>query len=41
VHDVYDSAGLTVMMTFILFLTTVTNQRGERVAVVDQKMMFR
>jgi len=28
-------------MTFIVFRTTVTNQRNEMVAVVDQQMMFR
>jgi len=28
-------------MTFIVFRTEVTNQRGETVAIVDQKMMFR
>ena len=41
VHDVYEKTGRTGTMTFIVFRTTVTNQRGERVAVVDQKMMFR
>jgi acyl dehydratase len=41
VHDVYEKTGRTGTMTFIVFRTTVTNQRGDRVAVVDQKMMFR
>lgn len=41
VHDVYEKTGRTGTMTFIVFRTAVTNQRGERVAVIDQKMMFR
>ncbi len=41
VHDVYEKTGRTGAMTFVVFRTTVTNHRGERVAVVDQKMMFR
>jgi len=41
VHDVYEKTGRSGTMTFIVFRTTVTNQRGEAVAVVDQKMMFR
>ena len=41
VHDVYEKTGRTGTMTFIVFRTTVTNQRQEMVAVVDQRMMFR
>lgn len=41
VHDVYEKTGRTGTMTFIVFRTAVTNQRGDSVAVVDQKMMFR
>lgn len=41
VHDVYEKTGRSGTMTFIVFRTSVTNQRGECVAVVDQKMMFR
>jgi acyl dehydratase len=41
VHDVYEKTGRSGSMTFIVFRTTVSNQRGDLVAVVDQKMMFR
>ena len=41
VHDVYEKTGRTGTMTFIVFRTAVTNQRGDSVAMVDQKMMFR
>lgn len=41
VHDVYEKTGRSGAMTFIVFRTAVTNQRGEMVAIVDQKMMFR
>ena len=41
VHDVYEKTGRTGTMTFIVFRTTVLNQRQETVAIVDQKMMFR
>jgi acyl dehydratase len=41
VHDVYEKTGRTGSMTFIVFRTTVTNQRAETVALIDQKMMFR
>jgi len=41
VHDVYEKTGRSGTMTFVVFRTTVSNQRGDQVAVVDQKMMFR
>lgn len=41
VHDVYEKTGRTGAMTFIVLRTTVTNQRDEMVAHIDQKMMFR
>lgn len=41
VHDIYEKTGRTGSMTFVVFRTTVTNQRQEMVATVDQKMMFR
>lgn len=41
VHDVYEKTGRTGTMTFVVFRTTVVNQRQETVAVVDQRMMFR
>ena len=41
VHDIYEKTGRSGAMVFIVFRTTVTNQAGDIVAVVDQKMMFR
>ena len=41
VHDIYEKTGRSGTMVFIVFRTEVTNQRGETVAIVDQKMMFR
>lgn len=41
VHDIYEKTGRSGTMNFIVLRTTVTNQRGEIVAVADQKMMFR
>ena len=41
VHDIYEKTGRSGTMVFIVFRTTITNQRGEMAAVVDQKMMFR
>ena len=41
VHDIYEKTGRSGTMVFIVFRTTVTNQDGAMVAVVDQKMMFR
>jgi len=41
VHDLYDKTGRSGRMVFLVFRTTVTNQRQESVATIDQKMMFR
>lgn len=41
VHDIYEKTGRSGTMNFIVFRTTVTNQRDEMVAIIDQKMMFR
>jgi len=41
VHDIYEKTGRTGSMNFIVLRTVVTNQRGESVATIDQKMMFR
>jgi acyl dehydratase len=41
VHDVYEKTGRSGTMVFLVLRTTVTNQRQETVAVVDQRMMFR
>ncbi|HUI25628.1 MAG TPA: MaoC family dehydratase N-terminal domain-containing protein [Candidatus Kryptonia bacterium] len=41
VHDIYEKTGRSGSMNFIVLRTVVTNQRGELVATIDQKMMFR
>lgn len=41
VHDLYEKTGRSGKMNFIVLRTTLVNQRGEQVAVIDQKMMFR
>jgi acyl dehydratase len=41
VHDIYEKTGRSGGMTFLVFRTTVTNQKQETVAIIDQKMMFR
>ena len=41
VHDIYEKTGRSGTMAFVVLRTTVTNQRNERVAIIDQKMMFR
>ena len=40
-HDIYEKTGRSGTMVFIVFRTTVMNQDGQMVAIVDQKMMFR
>ena len=41
VHDVYDKTGRSGTMTFIVSRQTLTNQRGERVAVIDSRFVCR
>ena len=41
VHDIYEKTGRTGSMAFVVLRTLVSNQRDERVAIIDQKMMFR
>lgn len=41
VHDIYEKTGRSGPMTFVVLRTVVTNQRGEQVAVIDQRMMVR
>lgn len=41
VHDVYDKTGRTGTMTFVVSRQTLTNQRGEAVAVIDSRFVFR
>lgn len=41
VHDIYEKTGRTGSMVFLVLRSVITNQRGESVATIDQKMMFR
>lgn len=41
VHDVYEKTGRTGSMTFVVVRSTLTNQRGELVATIDNRMMYR
>ncbi len=41
VHDLYEKTGRSGAMTFLVLRSVITNQKGERVAVIDQRMMFR
>ena len=41
IHDIYEKTGRSGGMAFVVLRTVVTDQRGELVAVIDQKMMFR
>lgn len=41
VHDLYEKTGRSGRMTFLVLRSLITNQRGEEVAVIDQRMMFR
>jgi len=40
-HDVYEKTGRSGTMVFVVVRFTLTNQRGERVATVDNRLMYR
>jgi N-terminal half of MaoC dehydratase len=40
-HEVYEKTGRTGSMVFIVSRQTLTNQRGEMVAVIDSRFMLR
>jgi acyl dehydratase len=40
-HEVYEKTGRSGSMTFVVIRFTVTNQRGELVATVDNRFMHR
>lgn len=40
-HDVYEKTGRTGTMVFLVVRFTVTNDRGEHLATIDNRMMFR
>lgn len=39
VHDVYEKTGRSGSMVFLVLRSEIHNQRGEMVAIVDQRMM--
>ena len=41
IHDIYEKTGRSGTMHFIVLRALITNHRGETVATIDQKMMFR
>ena len=41
VHDLYEKTGRSGSMTFLVLRSMITNQNGQQVAVIDQRMMFR
>jgi hypothetical protein len=40
-HDLYEKTGRSGSMVFVVVRFTLTNQRGEQVATVDNRMMYR
>jgi hydroxyacyl-ACP dehydratase HTD2-like protein with hotdog domain len=40
-HEVYEKTGRTGSMIFVVVRFTMTNQRGEQVAVVDNRFMYK
>ena len=40
-HELYEKTGRSGTMVFVVVRFTMTNQRGERVATVDNRMMYR
>jgi MaoC dehydratase-like protein len=40
-HDVYEKTGRTGSMVFVVVRFTLSNQRGEQVAVVDNRFMYK
>ena len=40
-HDVYEKTGRSGTMTFLVVRVTLTNQRGELLAKVDNRLMYR
>ena len=41
VHDVYEKTGRTGTMTFVVVRFAMANQRGEQVATIDNRLMYR
>ena len=41
VHDLYEKTGRSGSMSFVVVRFTLTNQSGEHVATIDNRMMYR
>lgn len=41
IHDVYEKTGRSGSMTFVVVRSVLTNQSGELVATIDNRMMYR
>jgi len=41
IHDAYEKTGRSGSMTFVVVRSILTNQRGEMVATIDNRMMYR
>ena len=41
VHDVYEKTGRSGGMTFVVVRFSMTNQHGEQVATIDNRLMYR
>jgi hydroxyacyl-ACP dehydratase HTD2-like protein with hotdog domain len=41
VHDIYEKTGRTGTMIFLVVRFTITDQRGEHLATIDNRMMFK
>jgi hydroxyacyl-ACP dehydratase HTD2-like protein with hotdog domain len=41
IHDIYEKTGRTGTMIFLVVRFTITDQRGEHLATIDNRMMFK
>jgi hypothetical protein len=41
VHEIYEKTGRTGTMTFVVVRFAMTNQRGEHLATIDNRLMYR
>jgi ribosomal protein S28E/S33 len=41
VHEIYEKTGRTGTMTFVVVRFVLTNQRGEHLATIDNRLMYR
>jgi len=40
-HDIYEKTGRSGSMVFVVIRFTLSNERGEKVATIDNRMMYR